>query len=356
MESFGAYGQRRGTNWTGSPTSGELATINDTTRNGFTEHEMLDSTELVHMNGRVFDPVIGRFVSADPIEDCGLGTQGWNRYAYVGNRVATLKDPTGFYSEWDSGFELLTVGSFHLGMGGIGLGDCPEPTPDQVSVCGRRQREGESTDWQLELMGGNLDDEFMRSMERRMLYDGYELEDRVREISDCVERCLEGRRERSSSLAKVAAASLMAAVGAGTRAAAAIETAFAGLLAAMSSHAHSVSEQGGTQTDAFLAVVGYLGSTNRVVTPSAIFSAAAGGLASNVTEETAEGTIVGSALGAMPSALQDIATSRAGRPLSAAEQRGLSSLGRALTNGTIEVALTAWLEEENRAMCDAEYQ
>jgi RHS repeat-associated protein len=95
MESFGAYGQRRGTNWTGSPTSGELATINATTRKGFTEHEMLDSTELVHMNGRVFDPVIGRFVSADPIEDCGLKTQGWNRYAYVGNRPLSLIDPTG---------------------------------------------------------------------------------------------------------------------------------------------------------------------------------------------------------------------------------------------------------------------
>jgi RHS repeat-associated protein len=96
MESFGAYGQRRGTNWSGSPTSGEMTTINDTTRKGFTEHEMLDSTELVHMNGRVFDPVIGRFVSADPIEDCGLGTQGWNRYGYVGNRTLTFKDPSGF--------------------------------------------------------------------------------------------------------------------------------------------------------------------------------------------------------------------------------------------------------------------
>jgi hypothetical protein len=44
--------------------------------------------------GRVFDPVIGRFVSADPIEDCGLKTQGWNRYAYVGNRPLSLIDPT----------------------------------------------------------------------------------------------------------------------------------------------------------------------------------------------------------------------------------------------------------------------
>ena len=41
--SFDAYGDRRGSNWTGDPSSGELDTINGVTRRGFTEHEMLDS-------------------------------------------------------------------------------------------------------------------------------------------------------------------------------------------------------------------------------------------------------------------------------------------------------------------------
>lgn len=49
MQSFGAYGQRRGTNWSGTPTPADLSMINATTRKGFTEHEMLDSTGLVHM-------------------------------------------------------------------------------------------------------------------------------------------------------------------------------------------------------------------------------------------------------------------------------------------------------------------
>jgi RHS repeat-associated protein len=96
MESFGAYGQRRGSNWTGAPTPAELTTINDKTRKGFTEHEMLDNTDLVHMNGRVYDPVIGRFASSDPGYDRGLRTQGWNRYAYVGNRTLSRLDSTGF--------------------------------------------------------------------------------------------------------------------------------------------------------------------------------------------------------------------------------------------------------------------
>ena len=74
-ESFGAFGQRRGTAWSGVPSAGELSTINGLTRRGYTGHEMLDSTDLIHMNGRVYDPLIARFVSADPTVDFGLGTQ-----------------------------------------------------------------------------------------------------------------------------------------------------------------------------------------------------------------------------------------------------------------------------------------
>ena len=94
--SYDAYGDRRGANWTGDPTSGELTTMNNLTRRGFTEHEMLDSTSLVHMNGRVYNPAIGKFVTADPVTPCNLGTQQWNRYAYVGNRALSATDPSGF--------------------------------------------------------------------------------------------------------------------------------------------------------------------------------------------------------------------------------------------------------------------
>ncbi|MGE0583479.1 MAG: RHS repeat-associated core domain-containing protein [Steroidobacteraceae bacterium] len=62
-----------------------LGSVDGLTRRGYTGHEMLDSIDLIHMNGRVYDPVIARFVSADPNVDAGFGTQGWNRYTYVGN-------------------------------------------------------------------------------------------------------------------------------------------------------------------------------------------------------------------------------------------------------------------------------
>lgn len=94
--SFGAYGERRGANWAGAPSSGDWAQIANTTRRGYTEHSMLDNLSLIHMNGRVQDPVVGRFVSADPYIDAGLGTQGWNRYGYLGNRSLSATDPSGF--------------------------------------------------------------------------------------------------------------------------------------------------------------------------------------------------------------------------------------------------------------------
>jgi hypothetical protein len=46
------------------------------------------------MNGRVYDPVIGRFLSADPV--LGGGSQGLNRYSYVLNNPLSRTDPSGF--------------------------------------------------------------------------------------------------------------------------------------------------------------------------------------------------------------------------------------------------------------------
>ncbi|HEU4689203.1 MAG TPA: RHS repeat-associated core domain-containing protein [Vicinamibacterales bacterium] len=66
------------------------------TRDGFTGHEMLDSVTLIHMNGRVYDPLLGRFLSADPFVTRPFNGQGLNRYAYVLNNPLTLTDPSGF--------------------------------------------------------------------------------------------------------------------------------------------------------------------------------------------------------------------------------------------------------------------
>jgi RHS repeat-associated protein len=95
--SFGPFGARRGANWTGSPSAGDWTAIAGTTRRGFTEHSMLDNLNLTHMNGRVYDQMLGRFVSADPYITEPFNTQNYNRYSYVLNNPLSVLDPTGFW-------------------------------------------------------------------------------------------------------------------------------------------------------------------------------------------------------------------------------------------------------------------
>lgn len=91
--SFDAWGNRRLDNWTrGTPT------ITSPTKQGYTGHEQLDQHKLVHMQGRVYDPILGRFLSADPYIQAPHNTQSYNRYSYVFNNPLSFIDPTGYRS------------------------------------------------------------------------------------------------------------------------------------------------------------------------------------------------------------------------------------------------------------------
>jgi RHS repeat-associated protein len=95
--SFAAFGARRGAAWSGTPSSGDWTQINNSTRHGYTGHEHLDNINIIHMNGRVFEPALGRFISADPFMPGALGSQAGNRFAYVGNQPLSLIDPSGYW-------------------------------------------------------------------------------------------------------------------------------------------------------------------------------------------------------------------------------------------------------------------
>ena len=91
---FDAWGLRRdATDWSalGSPFAGTHET-----ERGYTGHEHLDTVGLIHMNGRVQDPILGRFISADPLIQAPYSTQSHNRYSYVWNNPASLVNPSGF--------------------------------------------------------------------------------------------------------------------------------------------------------------------------------------------------------------------------------------------------------------------
>jgi RHS repeat-associated protein len=100
-ESFAAYGGRRGSTWSGAQSGADQTAVTSTTRHGFTGHEMLDNLNLVNMNGRIFDPSLGRFASADPFIQQTTNSQSLNRYSYVMNQPLTLTDPSGFFSLGD---------------------------------------------------------------------------------------------------------------------------------------------------------------------------------------------------------------------------------------------------------------
>lgn len=97
-ESFTAFGNRRNpTTWSGSASSANLNTIAGITRHGYTFQEALGSgMALNDMIGRVQDPVVGRFLSADPYVTAPENTQNWNPYSYVYNNPLTYVDPSGF--------------------------------------------------------------------------------------------------------------------------------------------------------------------------------------------------------------------------------------------------------------------
>ena len=63
---------------------------------GFTGHEQLDDSGLIHMNGRIYDPELGRMLSPDPVVQVPEFSQNFNRYSYVMNNPLNLTDPTGF--------------------------------------------------------------------------------------------------------------------------------------------------------------------------------------------------------------------------------------------------------------------
>ena len=91
---YDAWGNRR--NLTNAPLTSPLRGYTGTDNKGFTGQEELDQQGLVHLNGRIYDPFVGRFLSADPEIQDPTHTQSYNRYTYVWNNPTNLTDPTGF--------------------------------------------------------------------------------------------------------------------------------------------------------------------------------------------------------------------------------------------------------------------
>jgi len=92
---FDAWGKRRFVN--GTPDVLD-SIVGWNTDRGYTMHEHLDEMGVIHMNGRIYDPLTGRFMSADPFIQDPAFAQSYNRYAYVMNNPLAYTDPSGYFS------------------------------------------------------------------------------------------------------------------------------------------------------------------------------------------------------------------------------------------------------------------
>jgi RHS repeat-associated protein len=62
---------------------------------GYTGHEHLDEFGLINMNGRMYDPAVGRFLSPDPYVQAPEYSQSFNRSSYALNNPLLYTDPSG---------------------------------------------------------------------------------------------------------------------------------------------------------------------------------------------------------------------------------------------------------------------
>ncbi len=62
---------------------------------GYTGHEHLEGADIIHMNARLYDPYVGRFLSGDKEIAEPDNADNYNRYAYALNNPTKYTDPSG---------------------------------------------------------------------------------------------------------------------------------------------------------------------------------------------------------------------------------------------------------------------
>ncbi len=97
--SYDAWGRRRNpATWT-SPSSWTYPVDNmlepGLLTRGFTGHEHIDEFGLINMNGRIYDPILGTFLSPDNYVQFPDYSQSLNRYSYALNNPLAYVDPEG---------------------------------------------------------------------------------------------------------------------------------------------------------------------------------------------------------------------------------------------------------------------
>ncbi|MFP3832255.1 SpvB/TcaC N-terminal domain-containing protein [Chryseobacterium sp. SIMBA_028] len=75
-----------------------ISTISLLIDRGYTSHEYFAEVGIIHMNGRLYDPLLRRFLNADENIQDPYNTQNYNKYGYVLNNPLMYNDPTGEFA------------------------------------------------------------------------------------------------------------------------------------------------------------------------------------------------------------------------------------------------------------------
>jgi RHS repeat-associated protein len=104
----------------------------------FTGAQQLTGSSIVQMGARLYDPTLGRFLSADSLDPAGPGTQAANRYAYASDDPVNLVDPTGHEGCVPFEASLVddgTVECLDHHVGGSGGDNPDEPSENPPNSC-----------------------------------------------------------------------------------------------------------------------------------------------------------------------------------------------------------------------------
>ena len=88
--SYDPWGRRRNT------TNFGYDNVSHTFDRGYTLHEHYDEFDLINMNGRLYDPILGRMLSPDIVVQDEQSSQAYNRYSYCFNNPLRFTDPSGY--------------------------------------------------------------------------------------------------------------------------------------------------------------------------------------------------------------------------------------------------------------------
>ncbi len=96
-----------------------LANGNSLLDRGYTSHEYFPEIGIIHMNGRLYDPLLRRFLNADENIQDPYNTQNYNKYGYVLNNPLMFNDPSGEFIFLAPVITWLVANAVAIGTGAL---------------------------------------------------------------------------------------------------------------------------------------------------------------------------------------------------------------------------------------------